>query len=203
MTGQWRSGRDMRLDLLPERATWGGYIYVIAFTDAKATVKVGSTSDPRSRFLSHLGAGEPFGISIGEWCLSPEHARHLETERLLIQAAEQLGGQKSRREYFTDVTFADVVAQAQRISLPGREQDAGRQAAESRRRTGHHEAEQRISADAANRLMAPDYGMTEAQFALFIEREPETSEAFRAHKDLVECARMSRRNAFRGRAVPA
>lgn len=199
----WRSGRKMRLDLLPERATWGGYIYVLAFSDAKATVKVGSTLDPKARFSSHHGAGDPFGISIVEWCLSPEHGRHLETEKDLIRLAEQLGGLKSRREYFTGVAFADVVAQAQRIPLPERGAEAVRQAVETRRRTEQHEAEDRICLEVANRHTAHGYGITEAQLAPLLDAESGSAEVIETRDDLAEAIRMSRRGALHGRRAAA
>jgi hypothetical protein len=100
---------------LPSRATIGGFLYVIEFSEG--TVKVGSTLAPADRIHSHRVSGEPFGITIVDWWLSGNHADYLDTEQRLIRHVTHFAySRRARREYFRNISYLKVVALAQRLS---------------------------------------------------------------------------------------
>jgi hypothetical protein len=195
---------------LPTRGTWGGYIYVIAFSNAEATLKVGSTANPQSRLATHRGSGEPFGISVTQWWFSSEHTNYLSNEKDLIRAAEQMGGRKTRLEFFSGVAFADVVATASRMTFRGRPSAAelaaeeARRRNESRRQMATHDAAERAILASAVKHAAKEYNLDADQAARLFEPNPAgLEEAARARDGYIEVIRHSRRNANRGRRVPA
>lgn len=181
---------------LPSRAASSGFIYVIAFSNSETTVKVGLTSDPRSRFAQHRAAGEPFGVDIADWWLSPAHLDYAGSERSLIRAVEGLGARKLRNEYFTGVTFGQVVELAESLGIteaaPG-ESDlvASLQRADSQRRQSQHDEEQRLNAQVGMRHTAERYGMTGDQVAGVVASQPD-GEVAQFYNNMVEAARLSR-----------
>jgi hypothetical protein len=96
----------------PERP---GRIYVIEFSNG--TVKVGRTQDHDRRVAAHRSQGKKFGAVITDQWSSPEHAEWRQNESRLIDIAKDLGGTVAANEYFTGVSFADVVARAQELTF--------------------------------------------------------------------------------------
>lgn len=188
---------------LPPRSSRCGYIYIIAFSTAETTVKVGSTADPRSRFTSHQAAGEPFGVDITDWWLSPEHLEYVNSERQLVRLVEGLGGRKVRNEYFTGIAFAEVVALAESMAITevspiDWQLAACRERAESRRRAEQHSADEQLNVQVGLRYTAEHYGLTQQQVADIVERD-RAGEVARMYDALVDSARQTRLAWRRGR----
>ncbi len=120
------ASQPLRIKDLPGKSQWGGYLYVISFSNPEATIKVGSTVNPQARFKDHLGGCRPFGLSIVDWWVSLEHLRYRETEQVLIEQTAKLAAKKYHREYFTGVTFDEAFGVAQFIRYPTRAGEAQR-----------------------------------------------------------------------------
>jgi hypothetical protein len=96
----------------PERP---GCVYVVEFSNG--TVKVGRSQSPSARLAAHRTDGRKFGADLtGQW-VSPEHAEWIGNETQLKIIARDLGGKTNSAEYFTGITFADVVARAQELTF--------------------------------------------------------------------------------------
>lgn len=98
---------------LPGSATIGGFVYAALFTNG--TIKVGSTNNPAERLPEHGRSAAAFDIDIDDWWVSDEHDDYLITEQALIAAVGQMGGRRSRREYFQGLQFQAVVQAARNI----------------------------------------------------------------------------------------
>lgn len=98
------------------RTDVGGYVYVIAF--ASGIVKVGRTSDPRTRLGSIVGHAGIYGDApLNSWT-SPRHMTSKQNEVSLIAAVQAAGGTSDKREYFKGVGFDQVVSLAERLDYP-------------------------------------------------------------------------------------
>lgn len=101
-------------DHLPPAATWGGYIYIVAFDNPLRTIKVGSTKSPHSRLGAHRLDADVFGHQIADSWVSQEHANYLKNENVLIVMAASMCTGRARREYFHGVDF-DALVEATRV----------------------------------------------------------------------------------------
>lgn len=97
----------------PDRATSGGHIYIIEFSDG--TVKVGSTTTPASRIRAHRSDAEAFGLTIAYGWLSGNHDKYIESERRLITAAASMATSRGRLEYFRGISVPKLLAAAREI----------------------------------------------------------------------------------------
>lgn len=102
---------------LPPRATWGGYIYLVAFNNPLRTIKVGSTGHPQSRLRTHRLDADAYGHQIVDTWVSEEHANYLTNEDVLIDMARSLCTGRARREYFHGADFDTLVELAQGINF--------------------------------------------------------------------------------------
>lgn len=98
---------------LPGRVKFGGYVYILEFTDG--LVKVGMSSEPRTRVSALTAAAKVFGQDALRGWLSPHHEQPTRSEARLIAAATALGGQSRAVEYFTGVSFPALVRLANRF----------------------------------------------------------------------------------------
>lgn len=99
---------------LPGKTRFGGYVYVAEFDNG--TVKVGMTSDPRSRLAAYASSAGVFEVHPLRGWLSPLHLNPGATEKTLRDAFAALGSIAAGREWFTEVSFEDAVSTA--TSLP-------------------------------------------------------------------------------------
>jgi hypothetical protein len=117
----WSAGH-----VTPGKAEFGGYIYVIEFTDG--TIKVGTTNNPPARLAAHRRSSISFGIDISRRWFSGIHENRLENEQLLIQAARALGGSSPTVEFFKGVRFDDIAGIAKRLKYTQVDIEAARAA---------------------------------------------------------------------------
>ncbi len=95
----------------PGRAPFGGYIYVIEFSDGIS--KVGSTRNARQRINHHRTTAGRFGVSLAQtWWSGPLYAFE-DAETRLISASTLVATVARPREWFTDVWFAALVGLAE------------------------------------------------------------------------------------------
>lgn len=94
----------------------GGYVYVIGFNDG--LVKVGRTQNPKVRLSTIRGAAGTHRMSIASNWLSPLHKDFKSSEKALIQAIKEAGGETAQREYFRGVNFDRAVSEAEALDYP-------------------------------------------------------------------------------------
>lgn len=87
-----------------------GWIYAVQFTGH--TIKVGRTTNPRSRVGRHATEAQRFGSGIERVWVSPQHPKYVENEVELIALAENGGQRSSGNEYFDGVSFDRLVRSA-------------------------------------------------------------------------------------------
>lgn len=102
--------------LLPGKAKFGGYIYLVEFDNG--TVKVGSTANPRARFETFRREAHAFGLSIVETWLSVLHDGYQGNEETLLGLAAEHGTRRDGREYFTGTTLAELRTRAVELNFP-------------------------------------------------------------------------------------
>lgn len=109
--GTWTSPYFTSPRGLPRRVSWGGFVYVIEFENGR--IKVGLTTHPRLRVSQHCAYGKAYGNPLVKGWLSPWHEGAIESEQALLAIARKLGG-AAQGEFFTGVSFDDVVSRARR-----------------------------------------------------------------------------------------
>ena len=85
-----------------------GHLYVVEFVGRG--IKVGRTSDPRSRIGHHINIARAFGFPVGRIAVSPPHADVVATERMLIAGCADLAHDDGRPTEYFDLTFDAAVA---------------------------------------------------------------------------------------------
>lgn len=106
-----------RTATLPGKARYGGYIYVLEFSNG--TIKVGRTKNPRGRFATHKRSSNTFGIGLDRWWFSRLHNQWQENEEKLIGLARQLGtAHGDSSEYFAGIDFYTLVQKAEHLQFP-------------------------------------------------------------------------------------
>lgn len=98
---------------VPDKARFGGYIYVVEFNNG--SLKVGRTANPRARLAHHRDHAKSFGIVCLKGWISPLHEEQVSNERDLISLMNRRGGRARRREFFAGVQFKDAVAMARTL----------------------------------------------------------------------------------------
>lgn len=103
---------------LPRRAMHdGGYVYVVAFDNG--VVKPGRTTYPYDRLVQHKSGCRVFGAALTDWWVSPPHDGWKANEQKLIELARQLGGTPAGgAEYFTGISYDQLVEKARALDFP-------------------------------------------------------------------------------------
>lgn len=91
---------------LPARATDGGYVYLVKYSNDM--VKVGYTQWPIKRFTALRRDADAFSIAVVEWWISGERPDYVELERRLLTEAESISGSAKQREYFDNLSFEEI-----------------------------------------------------------------------------------------------
>ncbi len=107
---------DADLSEVPGATEHGGYVYVIAFSNA--LVKVGKTRHARARLGDHRKDARMFGQTLTDCWVSPVHDCWEENEQALMTLAGGLGGVPLSPEYFNGVSFDALVAKARDLPFP-------------------------------------------------------------------------------------
>ena len=110
--------RQPTLPHLPGGSPLGSYVYVLRFSGeaARRTIKVGVTCNPRSRIRTYRSHLTPFGITIGKRWVSEPHEFAAGNEAKLINFCRERGVRVNGSEYFTGVTFDEVVSFARTLT---------------------------------------------------------------------------------------
>lgn len=109
-------GATVPLTRLPSRANFGGFLYIVSFDNG--ITKVGRTADPQGRIRAHEQAGRRFGVRRVSVWVSRLHDDCVRTESELIAVARRLSVSHDGREYFTGLSFSDLVNAADELQLP-------------------------------------------------------------------------------------
>lgn len=99
-----------------------GFIYVVMFSTG--TVKVGCTTDPANRILTHYSKALAYGVTTYAYWVSPSHVNYRENEAELINFCSHVSW-RSRNEYFHEVTYNRAVIYAH--GLPFHTSDLGQE----------------------------------------------------------------------------
>ncbi|MFI7330668.1 GntR family transcriptional regulator [Micromonospora aurantiaca (nom. illeg.)] len=98
---------------IPGMASWGGYIYVLEFSNG--VIKVGSTKNPRQRLQVHVKDFQLSGATLDRYWLSEPFPEYLVAESKLIEYGTAESESVIRKEYFTGLVFGEVVAAAEEL----------------------------------------------------------------------------------------
>jgi len=98
---------DRRYAALPPVVPGKGYLYAVAFSTG--VIKVGQTIDPRARLGNHRSHAAAYGIAVVNLWISAAHRDYVLSETRLIRECLKLGS-RERREYFSGIEFAPIVA---------------------------------------------------------------------------------------------
>jgi hypothetical protein len=92
---------------VPAGATKGtGYVYVLEVTGPASYVKVGATTQPRTRFEALASDAHRLGSAVSRAWLSPMHPAHHTTEAQALRACRALSlATTARGEYFPHLPF--------------------------------------------------------------------------------------------------
>lgn len=120
--------------VVPGKSHLGAYVYVVRFTSD--VVKVGWTANPVKRMPLHDRAAQTHGGKVEEAWFSAPHAGARANEKLLIKHCSTRATSTAGAEYFTGVSFGDVVAFARSLRFdPITESERQRADEERRNRT--------------------------------------------------------------------
>ncbi|MEU7327242.1 GIY-YIG nuclease family protein [Streptomyces parvus] len=89
------------------------YVYVLGFQSG--LVKVGYSADVRKRLLSHRENAASYGNPVTRQWVSTPHIRARSTENLLISYCQNHGTVSRGREWFSDVSFDQVVSYGEKL----------------------------------------------------------------------------------------
>lgn len=95
------------LVLTESRTMRVGHIYAVQFSSG--VLKVGQTTQPKTRLADHAKAAQAHGHSVAETLVSPPHVNYCDNERLLIAFCEEQWRLIAGREYFADADIEAVV----------------------------------------------------------------------------------------------
>jgi hypothetical protein len=92
----------------------GAHVYVIRFTSD--VVKVGWSQKPHDRLKAHNVAARVHGGQIAEQWISKPHAAASANEKALIAFCAQRASSVAGAEYFTGISYSDVVEFAKTLN---------------------------------------------------------------------------------------
>ena len=103
--------------LVGDRVSAEGFIYIIEYSTG--LVKPGRTTRPDARMSEHRGSAARHGIQIARKWVSQHHANYDANEAILLDYCNRHGRRMSNRsEFYSDVSYDDVLAVAQQLSYP-------------------------------------------------------------------------------------